>query len=136
MTRNSTTPTTDEHQNIPLLHDIFGLAAKPVRMTDLALDRTARVQLLAEAAIALLDGRLPDPAARVFLAGGINSWLQCGGSLTKKYWETAAPRGSNDTEAVLWQKIREKNAPASRSATEKKMSDRIDPSPKFKRDKK
>ena len=55
-------------------HDPFGRSSLPP-----AFDREARVRLLAEAAEALLAGRLPDPAARLFLAGALQSWLRDGG---------------------------------------------------------
>jgi hypothetical protein len=124
--QKAATPAEADPADVPPAHDIFLMCKKPLRLPDLAADRTARVQLLAEAAIALLDGRLPDSAARVYLAGGLLAWLNCGGSLTKKYWATAAPQGSNATECELWQKIREKNASASGSATEEEKINKID----------
>lgn len=37
------------------------------------------MKLIASAAEALLAGRLPDPAARLFLAGALQAWLTQGG---------------------------------------------------------
>jgi hypothetical protein len=69
------------------------------------LTRADRVALLGRAAKALLDGRLPDDAARLFLAGGLLSWLSQGGSLTKDFWRVCGKQGSNHTESVLWRQI-------------------------------
>ncbi|MCL4182155.1 MAG: hypothetical protein KJ011_01755 [Burkholderiaceae bacterium] len=41
--------------------------------------REDRVRLIAEAAEALLDGRLPRPAARLFVGGALQAWLREGG---------------------------------------------------------
>lgn len=46
------------------------------------------MRLLAEAADALLAGRLPDASARLFLAGALSAWLREGGrcgSLERDY---------------------------------------------------
>jgi hypothetical protein len=69
--------------------------------TSQALDREGRVRLLGEAAKALLAGRLPEPEARLFLAGGLSAWLEGGGDLVRDFWKVAAPRGSHRTAAAL-----------------------------------
>jgi len=66
------------------------------------LSREERVELLGRAARALLEGRLPDPSSRLFVAGAIVSWLESGGDLVRDYWRIAAPRGSRSTPSVLW----------------------------------
>jgi len=65
------------------------------------LDRAARVRLLAEAARDLLDGKLPTSEARLFLAGGLTSWLALGGDLERDFWKIGAPRGSHLTPAAV-----------------------------------
>lgn len=81
-------------------HDPFGRSSLPP-----AFDREARVRLLAEAAEALLAGRLPDPAARLFLAGALQSWLRDGGrlgALERDHLRVAAPHRSTMTAARLY----------------------------------
>ena len=58
--------------NLP--HDPFGRSQMPA-----GFDRAARVRLIDEAAQALLEGRLPDDAARLFLGGALVAWLADGG---------------------------------------------------------
>lgn len=69
-----------------------------------ASDREGRVQMLGEAGEALLSGRMPSEAARLFLAGGLMAWLQNGGNLTRDFWRTAGRQGSTHTESILWQR--------------------------------
>lgn len=65
------------------------------------------MRLLGEAAKALLEGKLPEPAARVFLAAGISAWLREGGSLTKHFWKVDPERGSHATAATIWARHRD-----------------------------
>ena len=44
-----------------------------------AFDRAARVRLIDELARALLEGREPSAAARLFVAGALSAWLRDGG---------------------------------------------------------
>ena len=46
-----------------------------------SLDRAGRVRFLREAAEALLDGKVPEREAAIFLGGAIAAWLELGGSL-------------------------------------------------------
>lgn len=60
--------------------------------------------MLARAAAELLAGRLPDPAARLFLAGAISSWLREGGrvgDLERRYLQVTAKERSRMTPARL-----------------------------------
>lgn len=66
------------------------------------LDREGRVRLLGEAAEALLAGKLPEPEARLFLAGGLLAWLEGGGRLTSTFWKVDPVRGSKRTASALW----------------------------------
>ena len=80
--------------------DPFGRSAIPAGFT-----REDRVRLLAEAAEALLAGRLPDPAARLFLGGALQSWLRDGGrlgALERDHLRVAAPHRSTMTAARLY----------------------------------
>lgn len=70
---------------------------KPAGMT-----REDRVRLLGEAAEALLAGKLPEPEARAFLAGGLLAWLEQGGRLTSAFWKVDPVRGSKRTAASIW----------------------------------
>jgi hypothetical protein len=54
--------------------DLFGRSRLPADFS-----REGRVRLIAEAAAALLDGRLPDAPARLFLGGALQAWLREGG---------------------------------------------------------
>jgi hypothetical protein len=58
--------------SLPL--DPFGRSTLPATLT-----REAREQLIGQAAVALLRGELPHPAARIFVAGALSAWLQHGG---------------------------------------------------------
>jgi len=68
------------------------------------LDREERVKLIGAAAQALLAGRLPDDAARLFLAGALSAWLERGGDLERDFFRVRQ-RGSHHTPAVLWRLI-------------------------------
>ena len=68
-------------------------------------DRAGRVSLLAECAEALLAGREPSREAALFLAGGVLSWLQQGGDLTREYWGVVGPAGSHRTPAHVWREL-------------------------------
>jgi hypothetical protein len=81
--------------SLPL--DPFGRTAAPAGFT-----REDRVRLIGAAAEALLHGRLPDPPARLFLAGAIIGWLQRGGSLEGDFFRVTAPAGSHLTPSKLW----------------------------------
>ncbi len=79
--------------------DPFGRGALPPTF-----DRAGRVRLIAEAADALLKGELPEPAARLFLAGAISAWLKQGGrvgDLERTYLRVSAPPRSTMTPARL-----------------------------------
>jgi len=65
-----------------------------------ALDRAGRVALLAEAATALLDGRVPRAEAAVFLGSALHNWLARGGSLERQYLRVHQ-RGSHLTPQRL-----------------------------------
>lgn len=56
------------------MHDPFGRSALPPTF-----DREARVRLIAECATALLAGRPPGAAARLFVGGALQAWLREGG---------------------------------------------------------
>lgn len=63
------------------------------------------MRLVAEAAEALLAGRLPDPAARLFLGGALAAWLRDGGrlgALERDFLRVAAPRRSTMTPSRVW----------------------------------
>ena len=80
--------------------DPFGRSAMPSGFT-----REDRVRLIHQAAEALLAGRLPDPAARLFLAGALRAWLENGGrigELERTYLRVAAPRRSTMTPSRVW----------------------------------
>lgn len=69
------------------------------------LTREDRVRMLGEFAEAVLEGREPERAAALFVAGGLRSWLREGGNLTRDYWRTAGPQGCTVTEAVLLRRL-------------------------------
>jgi hypothetical protein len=71
--------------------------SKPLRVDS----REGRCQLLHEAANALLAGRLPSSEARLFLAGGLASWLEHDGDLCRDFWRVSPPRGSHRTPARI-----------------------------------
>jgi hypothetical protein len=66
------------------------------------LSRENRIRLLGEAANALIEGKLPEAEARLFLAGGLLAWLRDGGRLTRDYWRVDPRRGSRRTPASIW----------------------------------
>lgn len=68
------------------------------------LERADRVRLLGEVAEALLAGRMPDAAARVFVGSAISAWLQSGGDLERDFLRVRQ-RGSHLTPAKLWQSL-------------------------------
>jgi len=73
-----------------------------------AFTREDRVKLLAEVAEALLAGRLPAPAARLFVAGALDAWLRQGGrigALERDFLKVAAPSRSTHTPARIWSRI-------------------------------
>jgi hypothetical protein len=70
-----------------------------------AFSREDRIRLLGEAFKALNEGRLPAPEARLFLAGGLLSWLRDHGNLTRDYWRVDGPRGSHRTPSATWKRI-------------------------------
>lgn len=80
--------------------DPFGRSRLPGDFT-----REGRVRLIAEAARALLDGRLPSAEARLFLAGAIAAWLEAGGrcgSLERDYLRvTGRPRSRLTPQRLL-----------------------------------
>ncbi len=85
------------------LHDPFGRARLPATF-----DRAGRVAPLAEAADALLAGRLPSTEARLFLAGALAGWLAEGGrlgALERDFLHVAAPARSTHTPARLWARL-------------------------------
>ena len=82
--------------------DPFGRSRLPATF-----DRAGRVQLVHECASALLRGELPGIEARLFLASALLSWLEHGGRLERDYLQTASPRGSKATAAVLARRHRD-----------------------------
>jgi len=69
-----------------------------------ALSREGRIRMLARAAAALLEGQLPDPAARLYLGAAISSWLREGGrvgDLERRYLQVTAKERSRMTPARL-----------------------------------
>lgn len=67
-------------------------------------DLTKRVELVGHAAQALIAGQLPDPEARLFLAGAILGWLEHGGDLARDYLQVVKPK-SHQTASALWRQI-------------------------------
>lgn len=87
---------------MPLPHDPFNRSRLPA-----GFDRADRVRLIAEAAEALLEGRMPDPAARMFVGGALVAWLRDGGrigALERDFLKVAAPRSSRHTASELWRR--------------------------------
>src|SRR5262245_10889793 len=72
-----------------------------------ALERADRIRLLGEAAQALLEGRMPDRPAALFLGGAIESWLREGGDLERAYFRVRGPRGSRRTPSAIWRAHRD-----------------------------
>lgn len=89
-------------------------------------DRQGRVALIAEAARALLDDKMPSLEAAQFLGGALLAWLERGGSLERDYLKVAAKAGSHHTPAALWQALPETGS--SRGAPGAESSPMIDSS--------
>jgi hypothetical protein len=67
------------------------------------LSREGRLRLLDECAEALLDGRLPSDAARLFLGSALAAWLRDAGSRPfEAFVRVSARRGSHKTRARLY----------------------------------
>jgi hypothetical protein len=84
-------------------HDPFGRSALPPDFS-----REHRIQLIGEAAQALLQGRLPSPAARLFIGGALDAWLQQGGrlgALERDFLKVSAPARSTLTPARVHARI-------------------------------
>jgi hypothetical protein len=78
--------------------------SKPVVPMPAASEREERVRLIGGAAEALLQGRLPSPAERLFLGGALLSWLTQGGSLERDFLRVTKAR-SKRTPAVIWRDL-------------------------------
>lgn len=79
--------------------DPFGRSQMPA-----GFDRAARVRLIDQAAQALLEGRLPDDAARLFVAGALAAWLRDGdrcGSLERDFLKVTQRERSTMTPQRL-----------------------------------
>jgi hypothetical protein len=48
-----------------------------------------------------MRGELPEPSARLFVAGALGAWLANGGDLERDYFRVKAPKGSHFTPARL-----------------------------------
>lgn len=84
------------------LPDEFTLPEKiPV---SLGLEREDRVALIGACAKALLAGKLPDAASRLFVAGALMSWLEGGGDLCREYLRVVKPK-SKRTASAIWREI-------------------------------
>lgn len=71
------------------------------------------MRLLAEAADALLAGRLPDASARLFLAGALSAWLREGGrcgSLERDYLRVTQRERSTMTPQRLLARVSARRA--------------------------
>lgn len=67
--------------------------------------RERRVQLIGEAAEALLSGTMPSPAAALFLGAALQAWLAGGGalgSLERDHLRVTGPARSRLTPARIW----------------------------------
>lgn len=84
--------------------DPFGRISRPP--LDLA-RREDRIRAIGDVAAALLDGRLPDSQARLFVASALLGWLQGGGDLARHHLRTTGEAGSHTTPAVLWRRLQE-----------------------------
>ncbi len=76
--------------------DPFGRSRLPA-----SFNRRDRVRLILEVRDALLEGRLPDRAAALFVGGALSGWLAEGGSLEKDFLKTSTTRGCKRTASVL-----------------------------------
>jgi len=81
------------------LVDPFGRTRRPPTF-----DRAARVALLGDAAIALLDGRLPAREACVLLGAALLRRLREGGDL-EDILRIKPPRGSKLTAHRIWREV-------------------------------
>lgn len=102
-------------------HDPFNRSRLPATF-----DREGRVRLLGEAALDLLEGRMPSTEARMFLGGALLSWLQSAGALgalERDFLQVAAPHRSTMTPGRLWQRG------SSRRATDARETDTMPPNP-------
>lgn len=70
------------------------------------IDRTGRVDMVAEVFECLLDGRMPSRRAALFVAGGGLQWLRDGGSLERTYWRISGPAGSHRTASWVYRSSR------------------------------
>lgn len=68
-------------------------------------DRNRRVALIGQVALDLLDGRLPDQEARLFVAGALRAWLELGGQLERDFFKVTKPQ-SHATPRALWRQQR------------------------------
>jgi hypothetical protein len=68
-----------------------------------------RVVLIAEAAEALMNDRLPSMESRIFLAGALSSWLQQGGDLSRDFLQVIRPK-SKRTASKIFQEIQRENS--------------------------
>lgn len=66
--------------------------------------REGRVQLLAEAADALVAGRTPSRESALFLAAGVLSWLEHGGDLARDFWRVTRPK-SHHTPQFFYRQL-------------------------------
>jgi hypothetical protein len=88
---------------VTLPPDPFGRSRPPRTLT-----RAGRVQLLAELAEALLEGRAVDRDAALFVGGAVLAWLAAGGrvgDLEREHLRIAAPRRSTHTPGHLWREL-------------------------------
>ena len=76
-------------------HDASWHAPISAQRAPRALSRAGRCKLLAEAAQALLAGKLPSRESQMFLGGAISAWLAQGGKL-ERYLQVNL-RGSHRT---------------------------------------
>jgi hypothetical protein len=85
-----------------VIDDPFGRTSRPPA----DLERADRVRLVGQAAQALLRGELPEPAARLFVAGAVLAWLNGDGrDLVRDYLRLRAPNGSRATPQAIWRDL-------------------------------
>lgn len=119
------------------------MSARPPRLDDTALvavmggrapqryDRRGRVELIGQAAEALLAGKLPADEARLFVAGALVAWLAQGGNLEKDFFKITRPH-SHVTPSRLWRQIEAERLGGRLIADERQdtgTGDKIAPSP-------
>jgi hypothetical protein len=78
------------------ISDPFNRARLPITF-----DRVGLVRLFREFVDAMLEGRMPSPEARLFVASACDAYLQRGGNLTRDHLRISGPRGSHHTPAAL-----------------------------------